>query len=116
MADLSPFVLFEYEDHPGDFCLMLADAHVPDDCLDVFEDRGELGNGYGWSGVARAAIARFMPELSDTFDFDSEAGTFVAHSRDRAALERLGAELLRIMEDLELLGELIDEADPDWFD
>lgn len=95
---------------------MLADAHVTEEAFEVFEDCGQYGNGYGWDGVARQAIRQFMPELTEQFDFDSEAGTFVAQSTNEDALRRLGAILARTQIDLPLLTELIEAADPDWFD
>jgi hypothetical protein len=111
----APLTLFEYDHAPGTYCLMMADAHW-DDSLDVFEECDAYGNGYGWEGVARQAVRAHVPDVADRVDFDSEAGTFVAHSADLDALRRLGEVLQKAVRDHRLLAELIRGAEPEWLD
>lgn len=106
-GEFSPFRLFEGEQ--GRFSLMLTDEHMVD-VMDVFEAEGREGNGYDWTGVARQVV-RLHPELTKKLEMDPEAGTFVAHGRDRAALEALGQELCGAFHDRERLRELIRGAD-----
>jgi len=112
---LEPLQFFEYEHKPGHYCLMLSDRHMVD-LLDVFEDCGQYGNGYGWAGVARSAIRSRAPELAGRVAFDPEAGMFVAHGRDPEALRTLGTLLREALHDRDVLSELIETGDPDWFD
>jgi hypothetical protein len=111
----APLVLFEYDDRPGNYCLMMSDLHMAD-VMEAFEPHGQYGNGYGWGGVARQAIRSRAPGLEPVVSYDNESGTFVAHSADLTALERLGAILRDAFHDRALLDELIRDAEPDWFD
>lgn len=111
----APLALFEYDHSPGRYCLMMADADW-DDAVDVFEECGAYGNGYGWEGVGRQAVRAHLPDLIHTIDFDSEGGTFVAHSLDLDALRRLGEILQKSTQDHRLLTELIRGAEPQWLD
>jgi hypothetical protein len=57
-----------------------------------------------------------VPDVADRIDFDSEAGTFVAHSADLDALRRLGEVLQQAVRNHGLLAELIRGAEPEWLD
>ncbi|WP_435204020.1 Imm51 family immunity protein [Micromonospora sp. bgisy143] len=111
----APLTLFEYDHAPGRYCLMMADADW-DDAVDVFDECGAYGNGYGWEGVARQAMRAHLADVANTVDFDSEGGTFVAHSFDVDALRQLGAVLQKATLDHRLLAELIRGAEPGWLD
>ncbi|WP_323374064.1 immunity 51 family protein [Plantactinospora alkalitolerans] len=112
---LNPFRLFEYDHDPGTYCLMLSDLDMVR-VSDVFEECGYLGNGYDWSGVARSAVRTHAPEIADRLGYDPEAGTFVAHGTDPAALRQLGVLLQNAFQDGATLATLIRTGDPDWFD
>ena len=111
----APLSLFEYSHDPGHYCLMLSDHHMVK-VEEVFEANGQYGNGYGWTGVARQAIRVHAAALADRIEFDSEAGTFVAHGRDLDALRRLGGWLRDAFHDRDQLVPLVRDGDPEWFD
>lgn len=111
----APLTLLEYDHEPGSYCLMMADADW-DDAVDVFEECGAYGNGYGWEGVARQAVRAHVPDIVDQVAFDSEGGTFVAHSADLNSLRRLGEVMQNAVRDRGLLAELIRGAEPEWLD
>ena len=111
----APLVLFEYDHKPGEYCLMLSDNHMVD-VMDAFEEVGQYGNGYGWEAVTRQAMRAHAPELDGLFDYDPEAGTFVAFGSNHAALQRLAELLSKAFADRELLLELLRDAEEDWFD
>jgi Immunity protein 51 len=110
----APLVFFEYDHAPGMYCLMLSDNHmyVVDD---VFDECGQDANGYGWEGVSRSAVRERAPGLAERIQYDSEAGTFVAHSQDADALHQLGVLLRQAFHDHSVLKELIAAGEPEWF-
>ena len=111
----APLVFFEYDHRPGSYCLMLTDDRMF--AVDeVFEAAGQQNGGYGWEAVARSAVRSRAPQLEGRFHYDPEAGMFVAYGEDPAALRELGALLSGAFADRSALRELIDAADPDWFD
>jgi hypothetical protein len=110
-----PFKFFEYAHRPGTYCLLLSDASMAD-VMDVFEECGYYGNGYGWTGVARAAIRTYAPEIADRVAYDPEAGLFVAYGDDPDALRRLGGMLRDAFHDHDTLAGLIAGGQPEWFD
>jgi hypothetical protein len=112
--DLAPLKLVEYDHEPGLYGLIL-DGSDMDPPMDVFEECGAYGNGYGWEGVAASAVRAHAPEIADRIKYDPEAGMFSAHSNDKAALRRLGALLHEAYHDRQVLAELIRSGDPDWF-
>lgn len=111
----APLVFFEYDHKPGTYCLMLSDSRMVD-VEDVFDECGQYGNGYGWEGVARSALRSRAPELAERLEYDSEAGTFVAHGGDAEALKGLGLLLREAFHDPTVLKEFIQAGEPEWFD
>jgi hypothetical protein len=109
----APLVLFEYDHKPGHYCLMLTDNHMVD-VMDVFEENGRYGNGYGWTDVAVAAIRQEAPAIEGKVDFDPEAGMFVAFGEDLDALQQLGRILSGAFADKEQLGPLVASAPYEW--
>jgi hypothetical protein len=114
-APSGTITMFEYPHDPGKYCLLMADA-AWEDTLDVFEECGAYGNGYGWEGFARQAFRAYVPDVADRIDFDPEGGTFVAESTNPDALRQLGHVLQASVRDHRLLAELIQGAEPDWLD
>ncbi|WP_073810811.1 immunity 51 family protein [Kitasatospora sp. CB01950] len=111
----APLSFFEYDHRPGSYCLLLTDDRML--AVDeVFEAAGQQNGGYGWEAVARSAVRTHAPQLEGRFRYDPEAGMFVAYGEDAAALRELGVLLSGAFRDLAALRELIDSADPDWFD
>ncbi len=96
------------ETTPGAFTLMLATGGTRVD--DLVEELGHTPNGYFWEGVAQLLVETEAPELEGAFEYDPEAGTFVALGRDRGALERLGALLAEVANDGLRLRRLMDRA------
>ncbi|MGW5105618.1 immunity 51 family protein [Nocardia sp. NPDC004123] len=111
----APLVFFEYDHKPGHYCLMLSDNHMLA-TEPVFAEFGYDGNGYGWAGVARSAVAAQEAGVGERVSFDPEAGTFVAYGQDAPALRALGALLRDALADPAVLRELIAAGDPEWFD
>ncbi|UGT45502.1 immunity 51 family protein [Nocardia yamanashiensis] len=111
----APLVFFEYDHKPGHYCLMLSDNHMVE-LEDVFAVHGYEGGGYSWTGVAEVIVRLRAPELRGRMGFDPEAGTFVAYGDDAAALRQLGTLLRQAFSDRELLSELIDAGEEEWFD
>jgi Immunity protein 51 len=110
----APLILFEYDDRPGHYCLLLGDQHMVA-LDDVFEQNGQENNGYAWEAVARQAVRAHAPDIGK-LGFDPEAGMFVAYGEDLDALKRLGALLRDAFHNRQRLTELIRDADPDWWD
>ncbi|MEU5526007.1 Imm51 family immunity protein [Micromonospora chersina] len=67
----APLALFEYEDAPGRYCLMMAEGDW-DDTVDVFEECGAYGNGHGWGGIARQVVRAHLPNSVDEVDFSNK--------------------------------------------
>lgn len=105
-ADLEPLRLIESK--PGYFSLLLYDGTMTE-VMDVFEEQGRYGNGYGWETVARAALLLdALDGIGDRFDgFDSEAGMFCAIGDDEEALRELGLVLAAAFHDRAKLADLI---------
>lgn len=115
MTDLvafAPFDFFEYDHKPGSYCLMLTDDHMVA-VMDVFEEYGWEGGGYGWEGVARSVVRSRAPELAGRFGLDPEAGMFVAYGEDPDALRALGALLREAFHDRAVLRKLIEAGEPE---
>ncbi|MFF0295232.1 immunity 51 family protein [Kitasatospora sp. NPDC004615] len=111
----APLRFFEYDHRPGSYCLLLSDDRMV--AVDeVFEAAGQPNGGYSWEAVARSAVRSRAPHLEGRFGYDPEAGMFVAYGEDAAALRELGALLSGAFHDRPTLRELIDAAEPDWFD
>lgn len=106
----APFVLFEYDHKPGNFCLMLSDQHMVDGPDAVFEQNGRYGNGYGWADVALAAMRTQSPALESRLGMDPEAGMFVAYGSDLEALQALAVLLHAALQDPQKLAELVKAA------
>jgi hypothetical protein len=109
-------VFFEYEHEPGTFGLSLSLCDMTDAVADVFEEFGQEGGGYGWEAVARSALQAQAPQLADRLDFDPEGSMFMAYGEDAEALKELGLLLQQALRDRSVLRELIEAADPEWFD
>ncbi|WP_374628386.1 Imm51 family immunity protein [Frankia sp. AgPm24] len=57
--------------------------------------RSGIPNGCFWEGAAELLVGTRAPALADRLTYDSEAGAFLAHSHDRAALEELATLMSR---------------------
>jgi hypothetical protein len=78
----------------------------------IFEARGWLGGGYDWASIARVILVESLPDLADIIKFDPEADTFSAHG-PREAMLRLGAEMLRVYKDDNILRDFLSRAQMD---
>jgi hypothetical protein len=82
----------------------------------TFEEMDQEGGGYGWHGVVDALVRMKAPKLRKKLDYDPEASSFVAVSKDKEALKQV-AELIRnAVNDPKLLKEAIKKADPELMD
>jgi hypothetical protein len=80
------------------------------DVGDVFEQRGLQGGGCTWHGMVVHLLEENAPEALDALDFDCEAGMFSAISDSLPALAKV-AEMLRKLEDRELVCEIAENVD-----
>ena len=71
--EIAPFFWVDIDDVEATVCLSLASRST--------------ASGYDWDRWASAFLLKKMPELSLKIYFDSEAGMFVAGSRDKEALK-----------------------------
>lgn len=109
----APFVLLEYDHKPGTYCLMLSDDHMAE-VMEVFDQNGRYGNGYGWADVTIGMIRNEAPDLEKRIDFDPEAGTFVACGEDLEALQQLGEMLSEAFANRIRLAKLVTHAPWEW--
>lgn len=72
--EIEPFFWVDYDDIEATVCFSLTSRSA--------------ASGYDWDRWAYAFLLNEMPELSSKIYFDSEAGMFVAGSRDKEALKR----------------------------
>ena len=114
-ADVQPFVILPpSDDGSPSWTVILADSHSP---AEIFEELGHTGSGYSWDSVARIAMRGLAPEQAASFEFDSEAGTFVAMSEDGEAVHALASALAALIRDEDALREAIEAVpDDDWDD
>ena len=110
MTDIAPFT---FVDHDGGETSLLLTEFEPS--LELFEEVGSPGPGYGWETVARYVVENVATELEDRVEFDSEHSMFCAFSSDREALEVLGARLARLFHDHKALASIIDAIGPRGF-
>jgi hypothetical protein len=114
--DVSPFRLLSYPGGRG-YGLMLSEPAIEvGPAVAVLEAAGHHSNGYVWAGIARALIAKHMPDRVDAIDLDPEAGMFAARSDDAEVLTQLGRLMAGAYRDPETLRELVTGNDPEAFD
>ena len=78
--------------------------------VDLFATRandGFSGNGYDWESLAEIFLAEVYEGDDDSFEFDSEADTFVVYSEDGDAL----ADFKEACEDENLIADLFSRAE-----
>lgn len=112
-SELRPFDLFQADDDPPLFSLMLTDEHMAK-ASEAFDGAGRYSNGYGWADVALGVMRTLAPDLERKVSMDPEAGTFVASSEDREALVRLGQLLSDAYHDRAKLTQLVAAAPFEW--
>lgn len=81
---------------------------------DIFqkrEDEGFLGNGYDWEALVEIFLAEIYEGEDDSFEFDSEADTFVVYSEDGVALSDFALAFREACEDLDLIADLFSRAE-----
>jgi hypothetical protein len=108
---IEPFRL--HETSPGVFTLLLSDL---DTYASVFEAKGHIGGGPAWEAVARFVVESSLAEFEDRIEFDSEADTFCALSRDRTALAKLAETLSEATRSPKALRKLIAQVPPSLWD
>lgn len=95
------------------YCLMFTEFEC---CEDTFTQMGKEGGGYGWHAVVDAMVRLKEPDIANALKYDPEASMFCAISKDRQALEKVGALIRSAVENPQLLKEAIENADPDLWD
>ncbi|MGI5238830.1 Imm51 family immunity protein [Dactylosporangium sp. CA-139066] len=73
----------------------------------VIAELGHEPNGVFWEGVAELLIVTEAPHLEGRFEFDSEAGAFLAYSPDRAAVDELATRLREATVDADRIRQLL---------
>ena len=109
----APLMIFEHDDKPGYYSLLLTDSHMVD-VSGPFEAAGYEGHGYDWNGVAQQAARE--AGVHGRFSTDPEAGMFAAYGMDLEALQTVAAALQAAHADPVRLAALIAAGDPNDFD
>ncbi len=81
---------------------------------DLFEsrsDEGFVGNGYDWESLAEIFLAEIYEGEDDSFEFDSEADTFVVYSEDGESLADFALAFKEACEDEGLIADLFSRAE-----
>lgn len=74
-------------------------------------DDGFVGNGYDWEALAEIFLAEIYEGEDDSFEFDSEADTFVVYSEDGASLADFALAFKEACEDKNLIADLFSRAE-----
>ncbi|MBM0226688.1 Imm51 family immunity protein [Micromonospora sp. ATA51] len=93
---------------PGEHRLYLVAGTT--DVDDVIAGLGHEPNGVFWEGIVELLIMTELPALDRRLSFDSEAGAFLAHSSDRAALDDLAIRLRAVTVDGDRVRQLVELA------
>lgn len=93
---------------PGEHRLYLVAGTTGVD--DVIAEFGHEPNGVFWEGIAELLITSEAPYLDGQFQFDSEAGAFLAYSGDRAALDDLAIRLRAVAVNGDRVRQLVELA------
>jgi hypothetical protein len=104
---MKPLRLLETSNGKFSLCLDAGSTAVDELVLSL----GHEPNGYFWEGVATWLLATEANELRGRFDFDPEAGMFVAYGADEEALRELGALLAKLANDGDAMTALIGAAE-----
>ncbi|WP_432827369.1 Imm51 family immunity protein [Dactylosporangium sp. CA-092794] len=102
------------ETTPGKHSLILVAGSTGVD--DTIAELGHEPNGYFWEGIAQLLIDTEAPQLDGRFEFDSEAGTFVADGPDRPALAALSDLMRTAATDPSRMRALVAYADESGFE
>ena len=81
---------------------------------EMFETRKEegfIGNGYDWEALAEIFLAEVYEGEDDSFEFDSEADTFVVYSEDGKSLSDFALAFKDACEDADLIADLFSRAE-----
>ena len=92
------------------FYLNVANGYL----AEIFAKRAEdgfLGNGYDWEALAEIFLAEIYEGEDDSFEFDSEADTFVIYSEDGKSLSDFALAFKDACEDKELIADLFSRAE-----
>ncbi|MDE6004600.1 MAG: immunity 51 family protein [Oscillospiraceae bacterium] len=74
-------------------------------------DEGFLGNGYDWEALVEIFLAEIYEGDDDSFEFDSEADTFIVYSEDGNALADFALTFREACNDLDLIADLFSRAE-----
>jgi len=99
---------------PGEHRLYLVAGTTDVDA--VIAELGHEPNGVFWEGIAELLIMTAVPALDGRFPFDSEAGAFLAHRGDRAALDDLAVRLRAVTVDGNRVRHLVELAETRGFE
>ncbi|MEV4135173.1 Imm51 family immunity protein [Dactylosporangium sp. NPDC049742] len=94
---------------PGEhrLCLVAGTTEVDD----VIVEAGHEPSGVFWEGIVELLIMGEAPHLDGRFEFDSEAGAFLASGPDRVALDELAARLQEVSVSGDRIRHLVDVAE-----
>ncbi len=75
------------------------------------EEDGFVGNGYDWEALAEIFLAEVYEGEDDSFEFDSEADTFIVYSEDGQSLADFALAFKDACEDANLIADLFSRAE-----
>ena len=103
---------FRWISNEGQYTLFLA---IENGYLtEIFQkraDEGFLGNGYDWEALVEIFLAEIYEGDDESFEFDSEADTFVVYSEDPIALSDFALAFREACNDLDLIADLFSRAE-----
>ena len=74
-------------------------------------DEGFAGNGYDWEALAEIFLAEVYVGEDESFEFDSEADTFVVYSEDGESLADFALAFKEACDDADLIADLFSRAE-----
>ena len=83
---------------------------------DAFEEAGYESTGYAWHGLVEALVRTNAPHLASQVKYDPESSMFVALSPSREALVQVAALMRDAMDDVDMLQQALNNADPELMD
>ena len=109
MRKIEPF-RWTFDEEQYTLYLEIANGYLSD-LFRTRADEGFLGNGYDWEALAEIFLAEIYEGEDESFEFDSEADTFIVYSEDGIALSDFALAFREACEDRELIADLFTRAE-----
>jgi hypothetical protein len=91
----------------------LAVVDWPGAVSELFDERDLRGGGATWLAVLHALAERAHPPIAGSFEIDAEVDNAYVNATDLAVLDHFERLVHAAMEDLDLLADALDAADPE---